>query len=215
MSVRLSSAEDYAALLDRYDTWMFDCDGVLWHGDRLIDGVVEVLKLLRRKSKGLINLIIQGLTTREEKKVLFVTNNATKSRKNYKGKFDQLGVDAHVVSGFDFLAVYGKEGLSLMSDNRTTKDEIYGSAYAAAVYLSSVIKLAKTKKVYVIGMAGLEEELTEEGIEHLGGSVSNPYTSQPLNSIPIADRTQRTAPLPLSHSQTSRSTPMWAPSFAG
>lgn len=129
MSVHLSSVQDYSTLLDRYDTWMFDCDGVLWHGDRLINGAVEVLELLRSKRK----------------KVLFVTNNATKSRKNYKGKFDQLGVEAHV-------------------------DEIYGSAYAAAVYLSTVIKLPKTKKVYVIGMAGLEEELREEGIAHLGGS---------------------------------------------
>lgn len=29
--------------------------------------------------------------------MLFVTNNATKSRKNYKKKFDSLGVEAHVV----------------------------------------------------------------------------------------------------------------------
>lgn len=50
MSVRLSSAQDYSSLLDRYDTWMFDCDGVLWHGDRLIDGAVEVLNLLRIRS---------------------------------------------------------------------------------------------------------------------------------------------------------------------
>ena len=34
----------------------------------------------------------------EEKAVLFVTNNATKSRVNYKKKFDTLGVEAHVVS---------------------------------------------------------------------------------------------------------------------
>lgn len=52
-----------------------------------------------------------------------------------------------------------------------SKDEIYGSAYATAVYLSSVIKLPKTKKVYVIGMAGLEEELHEEGVEFIGGTV--------------------------------------------
>lgn len=51
MSVRLSSLQDYSALLDKYDTWMFDCDGVLWHGDRIIDGVVEVLEMLRRYSK--------------------------------------------------------------------------------------------------------------------------------------------------------------------
>lgn len=29
--------------------------------------------------------------------MLFVTNNATKSRKTYKKKFDDLGVEAHVV----------------------------------------------------------------------------------------------------------------------
>jgi hypothetical protein len=50
MAVRLSSADSYATLLDKYDTWMFDCDGVLWHGDRLIDGAIEVLHFLRQKS---------------------------------------------------------------------------------------------------------------------------------------------------------------------
>lgn len=50
MSVHLSSVQDYSTLLDTYDTWMFDCDGVLWHGDRLINGAVEVLELLRSKS---------------------------------------------------------------------------------------------------------------------------------------------------------------------
>lgn len=52
-----------------------------------------------------------------------------------------------------------------------SQDEIYGSAFASAVYISSVLKLPKDKKVYVIGMAGLEEELDEEGIVHLGGTV--------------------------------------------
>ena len=56
----------------------------------------------------------------------------------------------------------------------TLQDEIYGSAYAAAVYISSVIKLPKDKKVYVIGMKGLEEELRDEGVSFLGGTVSAP-----------------------------------------
>ncbi|KAF9458268.1 HAD-like domain-containing protein [Collybia nuda] len=145
MSTRLSSPQDYAGLLDKYDTWMFDCDGVLWHGDRIIDGVVEVLEMLRSYNK----------------KVIFVTNNATKSRKSYKGKFDHLGVQAHV--------------------SHRPKDEIYGSAYAAAVYLSSVIKLPKGKKVYVIGMSGLEEELHEEGIAHIGGSDPTDCTLAPFS----------------------------------
>jgi len=129
MSVRLTKVNDYKKLLGDYDTWLFDCDGVLWHDGQVIDGVIEVLGILRRQGK----------------KIIFVTNNATKSRRTYKAKFNELGVDVNV-------------------------DEIYGSAYSAAVYLSSVIKLAKDKKVYVIGMKGLEEELREEGFNCLGGT---------------------------------------------
>ncbi|KAH9934198.1 2-phosphoglycolate phosphatase [Fomitopsis serialis] len=129
MAKRLSSSPDYTSLLDKYDTWLFDCDGVLWQGDRLVEGVPEVLNLLRT----------------HKKRILFVTNNATKSRKSYKKKFDQLGLEARV-------------------------DEVFGSAYASAVYISTVMKMPKHKKVYVVGMKGLEEELEEEGIQHLGGT---------------------------------------------
>ncbi|KAI0943030.1 hypothetical protein AcW1_002767 [Taiwanofungus camphoratus] len=87
---------------------------------------------------------------------MFVTNNATKSRKNYKKKFDLLGVQAHV-------------------------EEIFGSAYASAVYLSSVMKLPKDKKVYVIGMSGLEEELREEGISFIGGTDPADNTLEPFS----------------------------------
>ncbi|KAF8123684.1 HAD-like domain-containing protein [Boletus edulis] len=138
MATQLSSKEDYESLLDKYDTWMFDCDGVLWRGDSPIDGAVEVLDILRKRGK---------LNQYPRKRLLFVTNNATKSRKNYKGKFDKIGA-------------------------QVTVDEIYGSAYAAAVYISSVMKLPKDKKVYVIGMSGLEEELREEGISFIGGTDS-------------------------------------------
>lgn len=51
MSVHLSSAADYEALLDDHDTWLFDCDGVLWHGDQVVDGVVQVLHILRKRGK--------------------------------------------------------------------------------------------------------------------------------------------------------------------
>ncbi|KAF8843499.1 2-phosphoglycolate phosphatase [Paxillus ammoniavirescens] len=140
MATHLSSKEDYEALLEKYDTWMFDCDGVLWHGDRPIEGAVEVLDILRKRGK----------------RILFVTNNASKSRKSYKGKFDQLGVEARV-------------------------DEIYGSAYAAAVYISSVMKLPKNKKVYVIGMSGIEEELREEGVSFIGGTDPADNTFEPFS----------------------------------
>jgi 4-nitrophenyl phosphatase len=57
--------------------------------------------------------------------------------------------------------------------NDRSQDEIYGSAYAAAVYLSSIIKIPKDKKVYVIGQSGLEEELRDEGVQFIGGTVSD------------------------------------------
>ena len=50
-SQRLSTTKDYQELLDKYDTWLFDCDGVLWRGTTLIDGAKEFLQLLRSKSQ--------------------------------------------------------------------------------------------------------------------------------------------------------------------
>lgn len=93
--------DQYEALVDRYDTWLFDCDGVLWNGDRPVDGAKEVLEMLRRKSARTIlsgyvlaaDLDLSGL----DKSIIFVTNNATKSRRKYKKKFDDLGIDATVV----------------------------------------------------------------------------------------------------------------------
>ncbi|THH06255.1 hypothetical protein EW145_g4211 [Phellinidium pouzarii] len=142
-SRKLFSPSDYDELVDKYDTWLFDCDGVLWRGTTLIDGALEVLQLLRSRKKSII----------------FVTNNATLSRASYKKKFDKLGVEAHV-------------------------DEIFGSAYAAAVYLSSVVKLPKDKKVFVIGMAGLEEELRDEGISFVGGTDPADNTLEPFPATP-------------------------------
>lgn len=52
------------------------------------------------------------------------------------------------------------------------QEEIFGSGYAAAVYLSSILKFPKDKRVYLIGEAGLEEELDTVGIAHAGGTVS-------------------------------------------
>ncbi|KAJ4478240.1 HAD-like domain-containing protein [Lentinula aciculospora] len=133
MSRRLSASSDYAQLLDKYDTWMFDCDGVLWQGDQLVDGAVEVLRLLRER----ITFFREEGSVRNQQ--------CHQVSESYKTKFDHLGVEAHV-------------------------DEIYGSAYATAVYISSVLKLPKEKKVYVIGMTGLEEELRDEGVAYIGGT---------------------------------------------
>ena len=80
-------------LVDATETFIFDCDGVIWKGDSLIEGVPETLDLLRSMGKRLI----------------FVTNNSTKSRAGYTKKFESLGlkVNAEEIFSSSFAAAAG------------------------------------------------------------------------------------------------------------
>lgn len=51
-------------MLDKFDTFVFDCDGVLWHGTDPIPGASETLAALKAQGKHLY----------------FVTNTSTSSR---------------------------------------------------------------------------------------------------------------------------------------
>jgi 4-nitrophenyl phosphatase/phosphoglycolate phosphatase len=95
----------------------------------LIDGVAETLQKLRAAGK----------------KMFFVTNNSTKSRKGYKKKFDSLGLDS------------------------VPADEIFSSSFAAAAYLENTEFIKTGKKVYVIGEIGICDELDLIGVPHIGG----------------------------------------------
>ncbi|KAK6144938.1 hypothetical protein DH2020_021758 [Rehmannia glutinosa] len=119
--------KDPDQLIDSVETFIFDCDGVIWKGDKLIDGVPETLDMLRSKGKRLV----------------FVTNNSTKSRKQYGKKFETLGLNVN-------------------------EEEIFASSFAAAAYLKS-IDFPKDKKVYVVGEDGILKELELAGIQYLGG----------------------------------------------
>ncbi|SNX86444.1 related to PDR16 - protein involved in lipid biosynthesis and multidrug resistance / PHO13 -4-nitrophenylphosphatase [Melanopsichium pennsylvanicum] len=125
----LRNRTDYEELLSRYDTFLFDCDGVLWSGDETIPNVVSVLQKLRQRGKS----------------VIFVTNNASKSRQTYLKKFAGMNIQASL-------------------------DEVFSSSYASAVYLKKVLDFPADRKVYVLGMHGIEEELDAEGILHVGGT---------------------------------------------
>ncbi|XP_030472254.2 phosphoglycolate phosphatase 1A, chloroplastic-like [Syzygium oleosum] len=120
----LQDADD---LIDSVETFIFDCDGVIWKGDSLIDGVPATLDMLRSKGKRLV----------------FVTNNSTKSRKQYGKKFETLGLNVK-------------------------EEEIFASSFAAAAYLKS-INFPRDKKVYVIGEDGILKELELAGFQYLGG----------------------------------------------
>lgn len=52
------------------------------------------------------------------------------------------------------------------------QSEIFSSSYAAAVYLKKVLNFPADRKVYVLGMEGIESELDAVGIQHCGGTVS-------------------------------------------
>lgn len=116
-----------ANLIHSVDAFLFGCDGVIWRGDALIDGVPDTLDVLRAMGK----------------KLIFVTNNSTKSRKQNAKKFQSLGVSV-------------------------SEDEIFSASFAAAMYLK-VNGFPKEKKVYAIGEEGILEEMRLAGFTCLGG----------------------------------------------
>ncbi|KAK6201523.1 p-Nitrophenyl phosphatase [Scheffersomyces amazonensis] len=73
--VRISTREAAEALIDRYDNFLFDCDGVIWLDEKAIPGVLRTIEYLESKGK----------------KYVFVTNNSSKSRSDYVHKFAKLG----------------------------------------------------------------------------------------------------------------------------
>lgn len=149
-SAPIVTLSDPKTIVDSYDAFLFDCDGVLWHGDRLVPGAKDMLAALRARGKT----------------VLFITNNATKSREEYKTKFDKLGIAAEAT-------------------------EIHTSASATARYVASVLKLSEQArpKAYIVGMEGLEIELRNAGIECIGGSdpAHNPSMTTPPDLTTVHD----------------------------
>ncbi|KAJ9294968.1 hypothetical protein DTO271G3_6530 [Paecilomyces variotii] len=124
------NTEGIKDFLDRFDVFLFDCDGVLWSGDHVFPGTAETLNMLRSKGK----------------RVVFVTNNSTKSRKDYKKKLDGLQIPS-------------------------TVEDIFSSSYSSAIYISRILNLPENKrKVFVLGETGIEQELASENIPYIGGT---------------------------------------------
>ena len=123
--IKLSNGAE--KLIASSDCFVFDCDGVIWRGTELIDGVPAVLEKLRALGK----------------KIFFVTNNSTKSRKGFLSKFLSLGLTV-------------------------SPEEIFSSSFAAAAYFEQN-PLPPGKKAYIIGMEGIGQELDIHGIPWIGG----------------------------------------------
>ncbi|KAI1319800.1 hypothetical protein EDD11_003185 [Mortierella claussenii] len=48
---KLTTVEEYKTFLDKFDTFMLDCDGVLWHGSHVLDGILDTINFLRSNGK--------------------------------------------------------------------------------------------------------------------------------------------------------------------
>ncbi|KAL8283759.1 hypothetical protein RQP46_005554 [Phenoliferia psychrophenolica] len=137
------------AFLDKHDTFLFDLDGVVWsgpRGDELTPNVREAIELLRSLKKTLA----------------FVTNNSTKSRRQYLAKFFTLGLTS------------------------VRLEEIFTCGSASATYLKDVVLPSlppEQRGIYVIGQAGLEEELREVGLDWSGGSAEREAALMPLQDF--------------------------------
>uniref|UniRef100_A0A8C9Z163 Glycerol-3-phosphate phosphatase n=1 Tax=Sander lucioperca TaxID=283035 RepID=A0A8C9Z163_SANLU len=93
--------------------------------DSAVPGAPQVINLLKENGK----------------KVFFVTNNSTKTRKMYVDKLSVLGFNAK-------------------------EDEVFGTAYCSAMYLKTVCKLEG--KVYLIGSNAMREEMEAVGLQQTG-----------------------------------------------
>ena len=101
---------------------------------------------MRSKSNLFLPLFNYSSDFCADKKIVFVTNNSTKSRADYIKKLKSMGIPSEV-------------------------DEIFASAYSSAIYISRILKLPAPKnKVFVLGESGIETELKSEGVEFIGGT---------------------------------------------
>lgn len=113
-------------LLDSVDSILFDCDGVIWRGDQVIPGAPQVINLLKQHGK----------------RVFFLTNNSTKTRRMYANKMSTLGFDV-------------------------TEQEVFGTAYGCAVFLQTACGL-QGQKVFLMGSQAMRQELEAVGIQQTG-----------------------------------------------
>lgn len=117
-------------LLAAHDLFIFDMDGVLWHGTNAIPGAADALRALRDANK----------------RVRFVTNNASKHRSAYVDKLRKHGIDASL-------------------------EEVYSSASSAAKVVKHTLRRSHA---FVLGMEGVVRELEDVGVKVSGGHEYKP-----------------------------------------
>lgn len=110
-------------LVDEFKGFIFDLDGVIYLGNQIVDGAPKVIEELQNKGK----------------KVMYFTNNSSRTRAEVTEKLKNLGVPAE-------------------------EEQVVASAYGTAHYLSE--NYAK-RDAFVVGGPGLEKELKATGFNIL------------------------------------------------
>ena len=108
------------------ETFLFDGDGVLYKEDSPLLGAIEFLTLLQKK----------------EKQIFILTNNSTKTRKEFQAKLENLGIKIPI-------------------------ENILTSAYLTADYFS---KHTSDLNVYIIGEEGLKKEFQDLDLKVMNSS---------------------------------------------
>jgi phosphoglycolate/pyridoxal phosphate phosphatase family enzyme len=109
------------SLADRYDGFLIDLDGVIWRGEAPVDGAAETVEALRERGK----------------RVVFVTNNASRSARDYAAKLMRMHVP-------------------------TAPNDVVTSAHAVVEHLRE-IGLGHGARVHVFGTATLAQVLRGAG----------------------------------------------------
>lgn len=124
--------DEIKKLLDSFDTVLTDCDGVLWNDSGVIGDAPRVFN----------DFVSQG------KRVFYVTNNSSKTKKQILAKFHKFGFPA-------------------------SEEYVCNTASLVATYLKET--LPSSKSVYVVGAKSLEEELNNVEITNFGAGPEKHY----------------------------------------
>jgi 4-nitrophenyl phosphatase len=94
----IESEVDKQQFLASYDNFIFDCDGVLWHGSEILPGAGLFDRMIIIKFTFAAE-VLQMLVAMK-KRLIFVTNNSTLTRKQFCPKLKRLGIDVGEVCIF-------------------------------------------------------------------------------------------------------------------
>lgn len=135
---------DLADLIEKYDYFLFDCDGVFWHGDTVIENAFDALRMIQRHPG---------------KEIFYITNNSSRLRSSVIDlKFKKLG-------GEDFM---------VKEDHIYTSGYATGQFLINTLMPKVISEKNPLPSVYVVGEQGLKDELKKAGVRVFNDRECNP-----------------------------------------